>query len=97
MMLLSQIYGEFVKKLTLWRLRPIWAVIGLFAPLGISTFIIASFATMAELPVWQIGLVDEDNTAQSQALQEAILSREGTLPYYQATTEDRTEAESLFE
>ena len=97
MMLLSQIYGEFVKKFTLWRRRPIWAVIGLFAPLGISTFIIASFATMAELPVWQIGLVDEDNTVQSQALKEAILSREGTLPYYQAATEDRAEAISLYD
>lgn len=97
MMLLSQIYGEFVKKFTLWRRRPIWAVIGLFAPLGISTFIIASFATMAELPVWQIGLVDEDNTVQSQALEEAILSREGTLPYYQAATEDRAEAISLYD
>ncbi len=97
MTLLSQIYGEFVKKFTLWRRRPIWAVIGLFAPLGISTFIIASFATMAELPVWQIGLVDEDNTVQSQALKEAILSREGTTPYYQATTEDRVEAISLFD
>jgi ABC-2 type transport system permease protein len=97
MMLLSQIYGEFVKKFTLWRRRPIWAVIGFFAPLGISAFIIASFATMAELPVWQIGLVDEDNTVQSQALKEAILSREGTIPYYQATTEDREEAKSLFD
>jgi ABC-2 type transport system permease protein len=96
MTLLSQIYGEFVKKFTLWRRRPIWAVLGLFAPLGISTFIIASFATMAQLPVWQIGLVDEDNTVQSQALKEAILSREGTLPYYQAVTEDREEARSLF-
>jgi hypothetical protein len=97
MMLLSQIYGEFVKKFTLWRRRPIWAVIGLFAPLGISTFIIASFATMAELPVWQIGLADEDNTVQSQALKEVILSREGTVPYYQATTEDGAEAISLFD
>jgi ABC-type multidrug transport system permease subunit len=97
MTLLSQIYGEFVKKFTLWRRRPIWAVIGLFAPLGISTFIIASFATMAELPVWQIGLVDEDNTVQSQALKEAILSREGTIPYYEAVTESREEAKSLFD
>jgi hypothetical protein len=97
MILLSQIYAEFVKKFTLWRRRPIWAVIGLFAPLGISTFIIASFATMAELPVWQIGLVDEDNTVQSQALKEVILSREGTIPYYQATTEDWEEAKSLFD
>jgi hypothetical protein len=52
---------------------------------------------MAELPVWQIGLIDEDNTVQSQALREAILSREGTMPYYQATTEDRAEAISLFD
>ena len=96
MTLLSQIYGEFVKKFTLWRRRPIWAVIGFFAPLGISTFIIASFATMAQLPVWHIGLIDEDNTVQSQALKEAILSGEGTLPYYQADTEDREEARSLF-
>jgi len=97
MTMLSQIYGEFVKKFTLWRRRPIWVVIGLFAPLGISTFIIASFATMAELPVWQIGLVDEDNTVQSQALREAILSREGTMPYYQAVTESWEEAKSLFD
>jgi ABC-type multidrug transport system permease subunit len=96
-MMMSQIYGEFVKKFTLWRRRPIWAVLGLFAPLGISTFIIASFATMAELPVWHIGLVDEDNTVQSQALEEAILSQEGTMPYYQAVTEDGEEAESLFD
>jgi ABC-2 type transport system permease protein len=97
MIMLSQIYGEFVKKFTLWRRRPIWAVIGLFAPLGISTFIIASFATMAELPVWQIGLVDEDNTVQSRALKEAILSREGTTPYYQAATESWEEAKTLFD
>lgn len=97
MTLLSQIYGEFVKKFTLWRRRPIWAIIGLFAPLGISTFIIASFATMAELPVWQIGLVDEDNTVQSQALKEVILSREGTIPYYQAATDSWVEAKSLFD
>jgi len=97
MILLSQIYAEFVKKFTLWRRRPIWAVIGLFAPLGISTFIIASFATMAELPVWQIGLVDEDNTVQSQALEEVILSREGTIPYYQEVTDNWEEAKSLFD
>jgi hypothetical protein len=96
MMLLTQIYSEFVKKFTLWRRRPIWALIGLFAPLGLSVFIIASFATLAELPVWQIGLVDEDNTIQSQALKEAILSQEGTIPYYQAATESREEARSLF-
>jgi ABC-type multidrug transport system permease subunit len=96
-MMMSQIYGELVKKFTLWRRRPIWAILGLFAPLGISTFIIASFATMAELPVWQIGLVDEDNTAQSQVLKEAILFQEGTMPYYQATTDDRAEAISLFD
>jgi ABC-2 type transport system permease protein len=97
MTLLSQIYGEFVKKFTLWRRRPIWAVIGLFAPLGLSMFIIASFATLAELPVWQIGLVDEDNTVQSQALKEEILSKEGTIPYYQAATESWAEAKSLFD
>jgi hypothetical protein len=97
MMLLSQIYSEFVKKFTLWRRRPIWAVIELFAPLGISTFIIASFATMAELPVWQIGLVDEDNTVQSQALEEVILSGEGTIPYYQEVTDSWEEAKSLFD
>jgi ABC-2 type transport system permease protein len=97
MILLSQIYGEFVKKFTLWRRRPIWALIGLFAPLGLSVFIIASFATLAELPVWQIGLVDEDNTVQSQALKEAILSKEGTIPYYQAVTESREDAKSLFD
>jgi hypothetical protein len=96
MMLLSQIFSEFVKKFTLWRRRPIWVVIGLFAPLGISTFIIASFATLAQLPVWQIGLVDEDNTVQSRELKEVILSTEGTIPYYQAITGDRAEAESLF-
>jgi ABC-type multidrug transport system permease subunit len=97
MILLSQIYAEFVKKFTLWRRRPIWAIIGLFAPLGISTFIIASFATMAELPVWQIGLVDEDNTVQSQALQQVILSREGTVPYYKEVTDSWKEAKSLFD
>jgi|GEM_PF-5401598 len=97
MILLTQIYGEFVKKFTLWRRRPIWAIIGLFAPLGISTFIIASFATMAELPVWQIGLVDEDNTVQSQALKEVLLSREGTMPYYQAATESWEEAKTLYD
>lgn len=97
MILLGQVYGEFVKKFTLWRRRPIWALIGLFAPLGISVFIIASFATLAELPVWQIGLVDEDTTVQSQALKEAILSQEGTIPYYQAITESRAEAKSLFD
>lgn len=97
MILLSQIYAELVKKFTLWRRRPVWAAIGLFAPLGLSIFIIASFATMAELPVWQIGLVDEDNTVQSQALKEVILSREGTMPYYQAATESWEEAKSLFD
>ena len=97
MILLTQIYGEFVKKFTLWRRRPIWVVIGLFAPLGISTFIIASFATMAQLPVWQIGLVDEDNTVQSQALKEVLLSREGTMPYYRAVTENWEEAKSQFD
>jgi hypothetical protein len=65
MILLSQIYGEFVKKFTLWRRRPIWAVIGLFAPLGLSMFIIASFGALADLPVWHIGLVDEDNTERA--------------------------------
>jgi hypothetical protein len=97
MILLSQIYAEFVKKFTLWRRRPIWAIIGFFAPLGISTFIIASFATMAELPVWQIGLVDEDNTVQSQALEEVIFSREGTVPYYREVTDSWEEAQSLFD
>jgi ABC-type multidrug transport system permease subunit len=97
MILLSQIYAEFVKKFTLWRRRPVWVAVGLFAPLGLSIFIIASFATMAELPVWQIGLVDEDNTVQSQALKEVILSREGTMPYYQAATKSWEEAKSLFD
>lgn len=97
MILLSQIYGEFVKKFTLWRRRPVWAILGLIAPLGISTFIIASFAAMAELPVWQIGLIDEDNTVQSQALGEMILSSEGTIPHYQAITGSREEAQALYD
>jgi ABC-type multidrug transport system permease subunit len=97
MTLLSQIYGEFVKKFTLWRRRPIWAVIGLFAPLGLSVFIIASFATLAQLPVWQIGLIDEDNTVQSRYLKDAILAQEGTIPYYQAVTGSSEEAKALFD
>jgi len=88
MILLNQIYAEFIKKFTLWRRRPIWAIIGIFAPLGISTFIIACFATLAQLPVWEIGLVDEDNTVHSQALTEAITAREGTMPYYQVYTDN---------
>ena len=96
-MLLAQIYAEFVKKFTLWRRRPIWAVIGIFTPLGISTFIIAAFATLAELPVWEIGLVDEDNTVYSQELKEAITAREGTIPYYQVATENWDEAKRLFD
>jgi hypothetical protein len=96
-MLLAQIYAEFVKKFTLWRRRPIWMAMGIFAPLGISTFIIAAFATLAELPVWEIGLVDEDNTAYSQELEEAITAREGTIPYYQVVTENWDEAKRLFD
>ena len=96
-MLLAQIYAEFVKKFTLWRRRPIWIMIGIVAPLGISTFIIAAFATLAELPVWEIGLVDEDNTGYSQELKETITAREGTIPYYQVVSEDRDEAMKLFD
>lgn len=96
-MLASQIYAEFIKKFTLWRRRPIWAVIGIIAPLGISTFIIAAFATLAELPVWEIGLVDEDNTVYSQELKETITAQEGTIPYYQVVTKDRDEAMQLYE
>ncbi len=97
MTFLSQIYAEFVKKFTLWRRRPIWAIIGIIAPLGISTFLIAAFATMAQLPVWKIGLVDEDNTAQSQALKEAITAREGTMPYYRVFTNNWNEAKRLYD
>ena len=97
MILLGQIYAEFVKKFTLWRRRPIWAVLGIFAPLGISIFIIACFATVAELPVWEIGLVDEDNSTHSQALKEIITAREGTMPYYQSITENWDKAKHLFD
>jgi hypothetical protein len=87
-MLLTQIYAEFIKKFTLWRRRPIWVAIGIVAPLGISTLIIAAFAGFAQLPTWEIGLVDEDNTTYSQELKETITAREGTIPYYQVVTED---------
>lgn len=96
-MWLTQVYAEFIKKFTLWRRRPIWVVLGIFAPLGISTFIIAAFATLAELPVWEIGFVDEDNTVYSQELKDTITAREGTIPYYQISTEDRDEAKRLFD
>ena len=97
MRLLAQIRAEFVKKLTLWRRRPIWVLIGVVAPLGLSTFFIACFAAMVELPVWEIGLVDEDRSVQSEALMEAILSHEGTMPYYEVATDNLDEAMNDFE
>ena len=92
MRFLNQVYAEFIKKLTLWIRRPIWAVIGIFGPLGISTLLIACFATLSELPVWTIGLIDEDNTAESRLLAQSITAREGTIPYYIVTTSDPAEA-----
>ncbi|MDY6918511.1 MAG: ABC transporter permease [Chloroflexota bacterium] len=94
--MLQQVYAEFVKKFTLWRRRPIWLIIGVVAPIGLSIFVIAAFASASALPVWGIGLVDEDDTAESVALREAIVAQEGTFPYYGAVAEDREEAERLF-
>lgn len=96
MTFLSQIYAEFVKKLTLWFRQPIWAVIGIVGPLAISTLMIASFATMAELPVWKIGLIDEDDSMQSRALAQTITAKEGTIPYYTVITTNKEEANRLY-
>ena len=96
MTLAHQVYAEFAKQFTLWRRRPIWAIIGVFAPLGMSVFIIAAFASVSALPAWDIGLVDEDNTVESHALVEAITAEEGTVPYFDAATADVEEAERLF-
>lgn len=97
MTFLNQIFAESIKKLTLWTRRPIWLIIGLFGPLVISTLLIACFATLEALPVWKIGLIDQDNSAQSRALQQAITAREGTIPYYIVTTSDKEEADRLFD
>jgi hypothetical protein len=96
MIILNQIYAEFIKKLRLWIRRPVFITVGVITPLGISTFLIVLFASIASLPIWEIGLVDEDHTVQSDALKKAIVAREGTIPYYSVLTEDRHEAERLF-
>jgi ABC-2 type transport system permease protein len=96
MSILDQIYAEFIKKLRLWIRRPEFIAVGIVAPLGISTFLIILFASIASLPIWEIGLIDEDHTVQSYALKKAIVAHEGTIPYYTALTEDRYEAEQLF-
>jgi hypothetical protein len=96
MTILNQIYGEFIKKLKLWIRRPEFIAIGVVTPLGISTFLILLFASIASLPIWEIGLIDEDHTVQSDALKKAITAQEGTIPYYSVMTEDRDKAERLF-
>jgi hypothetical protein len=96
MIFLSQVYAEFIKKLKLWIRRPVWAIVGIFGPLGISTLLIACFATLAELPIWTIGLIDEDNSTESRLLQQAITAHEGTIPYYIVTTSDPAEARDRF-
>ncbi len=96
MIFLNQVYAEFIKKLKLWSRRPVWAIIGIFGPLGISTLLIACFATLSELPVWTIGLIDEDNSIESMLLQDAITSHEGTIPYYIVDTTDPVEAKERF-
>jgi ABC-2 type transport system permease protein len=96
MSILDQIYGEFIKKLRLWIRRPEFIAVGVVTPLGISTFLIVLFASIASLPIWEIGLIDEDHTVQSDALKETIVAHKGTIPYYSILTEDRQEAERLF-